>query len=163
MIFKNNKPSSFYESYVKDIQATISANAAAEFACIWRESVRLGGAKSRTAISDELSTKLNALQDELAGSDLFDDEPSKRGVMRRAIPKTLVEKVGLEELLKRLPEAYQRALFSAWVAAHFVSCASLSAMVSGLMLGLADLQVWCERVKRRFLPLRSRFVSLSSR
>ena len=121
MIFKDNKPSPFYESYVKDIQATISANAAAEFACIWRESVRLGGAKSRTAISDELSTKLNALQDELAGSDLFDDEPSKRGVMRRAIPKTLVEKVGLEELLKRLPEAYQRALFSAWVAAHFVS------------------------------------------
>ena len=42
--------------------------------------------------------------------------------MKRAIPKTLVDKIGLDELLKRLPEPYQRALFSSWVASHFVSC-----------------------------------------
>jgi glutamate dehydrogenase len=121
MIFKDGKPTEFYESYVRDIQATISANAAAEFTCIWREYQRCGGAKSRTEISDELSLKLNALQDELALSDLYDDVPSRMGVMRRAISKTLVEKVGLDALTHRLPETYQRALFSVWVASHFVS------------------------------------------
>ncbi|KAI0031181.1 NADH-dependent glutamate dehydrogenase [Vararia minispora EC-137] len=120
MVFKGGKPSAFYESYVRDIQAKITENAAAEFACIWREHQRLGGAKTRTAISDELSQTLNALQDELARSDLFDDVPSRKGVMRRAIPQTLVDKVGIEELERRLPEAYQRALFSVWVASHFI-------------------------------------------
>ena len=120
MIFKDGKPSDFYKSYVQDIQQKITENAAAEFSCIWKEHQRLQGAKARTIISDELSSKLNDLQAELEASDLFDDEPSKRGVMTRAIPKTLVDKLGLDTVLKRLPESYQRALFSSWVASHFV-------------------------------------------
>ncbi|KAE9391665.1 NAD-specific glutamate dehydrogenase [Gymnopus androsaceus JB14] len=120
MIFKDGKPSEFYQSYVKDIQAKITENAAAEFHCLWKEHTRLQGAKPRTTISDELSSTLNNLQAELESSDLFEDVPSRNGVMRRAIPKTLVEKIGLETLLKRLPEAYQRALFSSWVASHFL-------------------------------------------
>ncbi|KAF4577409.1 NAD-dependent glutamate dehydrogenase [Pleurotus pulmonarius] len=120
MIFKNGKPSPFYQSYVKDIQNKIVENAAAEFHCIWREHARLQGAKPRTTISDELSSTLNNLQAELEGSDLFDDLPSRRGVIQRAIPKTLVDQVGLDVLMKRLPEAYQRALFSSWVSSHFI-------------------------------------------
>ena len=121
MVFKNGQPTPFYQSYVQDVQSIIAANAAAEFQCIWREHARLGGAKTRTAISDELSQTLNVLQTELEGSDLFDDLPSRKGVLGRAIPKTLVDKVGLEVLMQRLPEPYQRALFSSWVASHFVS------------------------------------------
>ncbi|KAE9387383.1 NAD-specific glutamate dehydrogenase [Gymnopus androsaceus JB14] len=121
MIFRDGKPSEFYQSYVKDIQEKITENAAAEFHCLWKEYTRLQGAKPRTTISDELSSTLNNLQAELESSDLFEDVPSRNGVMRRAIPKTLVEKIGLETLLKRLPEAYQRALFSSWVASHFVN------------------------------------------
>lgn len=124
MIFKNGQPSPFYKSYVSDIQQKITENAAAEFTCIWREHQRCGGSKPRTLISDELSSTLNNLQAELEGSDLFEDVPSRKGVIRRAIPKTLVEKVGLEVLLERLPETYQRALFSSWVASHFVSLRS---------------------------------------
>jgi len=50
---------------------------------------------------------LNQLQAELEASDLFADVPSRRGVIRRAIPKTLVDQVGLDTLLERLPEPYQ--------------------------------------------------------
>ncbi|CAL1713559.1 unnamed protein product [Somion occarium] len=120
MIFKDGKPSEFYQNYVKDIQQKITENAAAEFHCIWKEHARLQGSKPRTLISDELSGKLNALQEELEASDLFDDVPSKRGVMNRAIPKTLINELGLDTFLDRLPEAYQRALFSSWVASHFI-------------------------------------------
>ncbi|KAF9241089.1 NADH-dependent glutamate dehydrogenase [Melanogaster broomeanus] len=120
MIFKDGKPSEFYQSYVKDIQAKITENAAAEFQCIWREHARLQGAKARTQISDELSISLNDLQAELEGSDLFDDVRSRKDVMCRAIPKTLVDQIGLDTLLERLPESYQRALFSSWVASHFI-------------------------------------------
>ncbi|KIK99830.1 hypothetical protein PAXRUDRAFT_822277 [Paxillus rubicundulus Ve08.2h10] len=120
MIFKDGKPSEFYQNYVKDIQAKITENAAVEFQCIWREHARLQGAKPRTQISDELSSTLNNLQAELESSDLFEDLPSRKGVMRRAIPKTLVDQIGLDILLERLPEAYQRALFSSWVSSHFI-------------------------------------------
>jgi glutamate dehydrogenase len=120
MIFKDGAPSAFYESYVRDVQAKITENAASEFQCIWREHVRLQGAKPRTTISDELSITLNDLQAALESSDLFDDAPSRTGVLRRAIPRTLVERVGLEALLERLPVPYQQALFSSWVASHFI-------------------------------------------
>jgi len=120
MIFKDGKPSEFYKSYVRDVQEKITENAAAEFQCIWREHARLQGSKPRTTISDELSSALNDLQAELEASDLFADVPSRRGVLNRAIPKTLVDQVGLDTLLERLPEPYQLALFSSWVASHFV-------------------------------------------
>ncbi|CCO30661.1 glutamate dehydrogenase [Rhizoctonia solani AG-1 IB] len=120
MIFKDGKPSSFYESYVKDIQAIISSNASLEAGCIQREFQRLNGSKPRTLISDELSSKLNDLQAELESSDLFGDIASRRGVLGRAIPQTLVKQAGIDTLLGRLPEPYQRALFSSWVAAHFI-------------------------------------------
>jgi len=120
MIFKNGKPSEFYQNYVKDIQAIITENAGAEFQCIWKEHARLQGTKPRTTISDELSLKLNHLQAELESADLFDDTSSRKGVMRRAIPKTLVAKIGLDTVLERLPITYQKALFSSWVASHFM-------------------------------------------
>jgi glutamate dehydrogenase len=121
MIFKDGKPSDFYQSYVKDIQAKITENAAAEFICIYREHQRLQGSKPRTIISDELSSTLNTLQAELESSDLFEDVPSREGVLRRAIPKTLVDRIGLPTLMQRMPQPYQRALFSSWVSSHFVS------------------------------------------
>ncbi|KAG8880404.1 NAD-dependent glutamate dehydrogenase [Tulasnella sp. 331] len=120
MIFKDGKPSKFYQDYVKDIQRKIVENAASEFACIQKEHTRHKGTKPRTLISDELSSTLNDLQAELESSDLFEDEPSRREVLKRAIPDTLVDQVGLNTLMKRLPEMYQRALFSSWVASHYV-------------------------------------------
>jgi glutamate dehydrogenase len=120
MIFKNGEPSSFYQEYVKNIQVKIVENAALEFGCIWNEHSRPGSTKSRTIISDELSNTLNALQAQLETSDLFEDEPSRRVVLKKAIPQILVKQVGLNVLMKRLPEPYQRALVSSWIASHFV-------------------------------------------
>lgn len=40
MIFKDGKPSSFYSSYVKDIQEIIISNGRLEFEAIWAEHVR---------------------------------------------------------------------------------------------------------------------------
>ncbi|KAE9388879.1 hypothetical protein BT96DRAFT_1025276 [Gymnopus androsaceus JB14] len=93
-VLADGKPSEFYQSYVKDIQEKIIENTAAEFQCLWKEHTRLQGAKPHTTISDELSSTLNNLQAELESSHLFEDVPSRNGVMRRAIPKMLVEKLG---------------------------------------------------------------------
>lgn len=151
MIFKDGKPTEFYKNYVRDVQEKIKENAAAEFQCIWREHARLQGSKPRTTISDELSSTLNDLQAELEHSDLFNDLPSREGVMRRAIPKTLVDQVGLDTLLERLPEPYQRALFSSWVASHFVSSHDAYPLLTDIS---PDLQVRSLFQRCRLLPFR---------
>lgn len=154
MIFKDGKPSAFYQSYVCDIQAKITENAAAEFQCIWREHARLQGSKPRTIISDELSSTLNDLQAELESSDLFDDLPSRKGVIIRAVPKTLVDQVGIDTLLERLPEPYQRALFSSWVASHFVRWKEITISVIPCAL------IWL--LLCRFINTASRLARLTS-
>jgi len=120
MTFPGQSPPVFYQSYVKDIQAKIRDNAALEFSCIWKEHARPGGAKPRALLSDELSTKINDLQTELESSDLFEDLPTRRAVLSHAIPQTLLHEIGLDVLMKRLPEPYQRALFSAYFASQFI-------------------------------------------
>jgi hypothetical protein len=85
-------------------------NAAAEFQCIWKES--MNGQKPRAVITDEIGKILMKLQTQLEESNLFENLPGRRAVLKQAVPKTLITKVGLDTLMTRLPESYQRSLFS---------------------------------------------------
>ena len=64
----------------------------------------------RTTISDQLSSSLNDLQNELEVSDLYENIKSRKHVLARAIPRTLVDKVSLDTLMKRLPEQVSQVL-----------------------------------------------------
>ena len=113
MMYKDGKPSEFYQNYVKDIQNIIDENARLEFNCIWKEYKRLQGQTPRTLISDSLSLSLNKLQLELEQSDvLFNDVERRKKVLTKAMPSTLVNYVGIDKLLQRLPISYQKALFA---------------------------------------------------
>lgn len=127
MIFKDGKPSEFYQSYVKDIQQKICENAASEYNCINKEWHSQKGATPRTLISDQLSTTLNKLQDELEFSDLYDNVEARREVFKHAFPKSLQDKVGLDELMRRLPETYLRAAWSAWLSSNYIYQYSIQA------------------------------------
>ena len=89
-------------------------------ASITKEYQRNKGSKPRTIISDQLSSTLNDLQAQLESSDLYDNLQSRKNVLSRAIPRTLVDKIGLDELMRRLPEQYQRAMWSAWVSSNYI-------------------------------------------
>jgi len=127
MMFKDGKPSAFYHSYVKDIQQKICENAAAEYSCITKEYHRNKSAKPRTIISDELSSTLNQLQHDLEVSDLYENMSSRKNVLSRALPRTLIDKIGLDVLMQRLPEQYQRAVWSAWVSSNYIYESSMAA------------------------------------
>jgi glutamate dehydrogenase len=118
MTFKDSKPPAFYLSYVADIQNIICHNAAKEFEAIWAEHQKTG--KPRSIISTELSQALNALSEELEATDLFDQPKIRAAVMAQVFPKTLVDKVGLEELCNRIPRAYATSAFAAFLAADFI-------------------------------------------
>ncbi|CEH15411.1 nad-specific glutamate dehydrogenase [Ceraceosorus bombacis] len=118
MMFTNGAPSTFYKSYVADIQHVIIGNAEKEFEAIWREAEKTG--KPRSVLSSELSLAINTLSDELAATDLYDNLNIRTAVLTHVFPRTLLEKVGLEELTHRVPDQYLRAAFAAFLAADFV-------------------------------------------
>jgi len=129
----------FYQEYVKDIQRIIENNADLEFQCIWKEQLRTG--MPRCVLTDKVSDKINSLNDAISESKLYDVNNELRNtVMSRAVPKKLQELLGLEEVIKRLPDNYGKAMFGAWVAAHFVYAYGLNASEFAFFEFIAGLQ-----------------------
>ncbi|KAI0603231.1 NAD-specific glutamate dehydrogenase-like protein [Biscogniauxia sp. FL1348] len=108
----------FYKAYVKQVQATIQENARLEFEAIWREHEKTG--VPRSVLSDTLSVAITTLDEELQKSDLWKDEKIRRAILADALPKLLLDKLGLETIISRVPDAYLRAIFGSYLASRFV-------------------------------------------
>ncbi|EEQ41345.1 Glutamate/Leucine/Phenylalanine/Valine dehydrogenase family protein [Clavispora lusitaniae] len=117
---KNGVKPQFYEDYVKDVQAKIVSNAEAEFEGLW--SLRQSTGQPITELSDKLSQAINKLADELANSkELWNDDVDFRNaVLVDALPPLLLQKIGIKDILARVPETYLKALFATRLAARFV-------------------------------------------
>ncbi len=108
----------FYKAYVKEVQNKIRDNARLEFEAIWRENEETG--VSRSILSDKLSVAITTLDEELQKSDLWEDEKIRRHVLGDALPKLLLDKIGLDTVIERVPDAYLRAIFGSFLASRFV-------------------------------------------
>ena len=105
----------FYKEYVKEIIERVESNARNEFEFIWAEHVRTG--KRTTELTLEVSEAMNDLFDVVLASNLFENEKIKRNVLKEYFPKTLLEKVGYENLVDRIPPTFLKAAFSKYLAA----------------------------------------------
>ena len=115
---KNGQAPEFYQAYVKQVQAKIQENARLEFEAIWREHDQTG--VPRAVISDKLSTAITTLDEELQQSDLWKDEKTRLNILADALPKLLLDKIGLETIVQRVPDNYLRAIFGSYLASRFV-------------------------------------------
>jgi len=77
-------------------------------------------------LTDILSEKVNELNTSIVENLQF-DPVLKRKVLAEALPQALQRLVGLDTLMKRLPESYLLALLSAHLASRFVYEYGLSA------------------------------------
>ena len=118
MLFVDGKPTQFYMDYVRDIQTNIARNAHSEFEAIWREHKDTG--KPRSLISTDMSNALNRLSLQIENTNLFDQEVLRSKILKLVFPETLVNKVGLDVLVKRVPKSYLKSAFAAQVAAGFI-------------------------------------------
>ncbi|KAI9470231.1 Glutamate/Leucine/Phenylalanine/Valine dehydrogenase-domain-containing protein [Coemansia mojavensis] len=109
----------FYQEYVADVQAAIESNAAREFECLWNES-KASGNKPKCVLSDDLSVAIVDLRKNLESTNLWDNVPLRRLIMREALPARLLQEVGLDTILQRVPLNYLKAIFGAYLASHFV-------------------------------------------
>jgi len=108
----------FYKEYVRQVQKTIQSNARLEFEAIWREHEQTG--VPRSVLSDKLSVAITELDEELQQSDLWLNEKIRRSVLADALPKLLIDKIGLDTIISRVPDAYLRAIFGSYLASRFV-------------------------------------------
>jgi len=118
MPVKSGKTSDFRKKYVKAILAYVRDAAAKEFEVIWKENQAKG--IPRAVLTDLISEKINTLKDSIAASELFSDRALVKTVIAGGVPAVLVEKIGIDKLLERVPESYLKALFAARIANAFV-------------------------------------------
>lgn len=118
-------PPPFYDEYVKQVQETIKNNARLEFEAIWREHEATG--EPRSILSDRLSTAITKLDEELQNTELWDNLELRKSVLKDALPSLLLEKIGLETILGRVPENYLRAIFGSYLSSRFIYERGISA------------------------------------
>ena len=107
----------FYSEYIRSVHTIIERNAELEFECIWRENLRTG--KPKSILSDLLSYSIIKLNEELQFTSLWDNVPLRMIVLKEAFPKLLLDKLGLDTLLKRVPDTYVKAIFGSYLASRF--------------------------------------------
>ncbi|RKP29620.1 NAD-dependent glutamate dehydrogenase [Metschnikowia bicuspidata] len=117
---QNGVKPQLYEKYVSEVQKIIVANAQNEFECLWNLKASTG--EPITVLSDKLSQSINKLADELASSQEMwnDDTTFRNAVLVDALPPLLLDMIGIERILERVPEPYLRALFATSLASKFV-------------------------------------------
>merc|ERR1712167_93082 len=75
--------------------------------------------KRTTELTLEVSEAMNDLFDVVLASNLFENENIKRNVLKEYFPKTLLEMVGYETLVERIPPTFLKAAFSKYLAAQY--------------------------------------------
>jgi glutamate dehydrogenase len=104
--------------YIEEIIEFVKENADKEFEIIWKENKAKG--IPRAILTDVISEKINRIKDAVAASELFANKTLVRKVIAKGVPPALVEKVGVDKILKRVPEAYLKALFASRLAGAYV-------------------------------------------
>lgn len=132
----------FYQNYVTEVQERIDLNARREFECIWKEHERTGTYFS--ILSNQLSERITDLSVKIQHSSLWNNSKLREKIFADGFPEILLQVINKEELLRRLPESYTRAVFASQVASRFVYTVGLSApefafyeFVEELMAGTA--------------------------
>jgi len=125
MCVKGNQESDFRKQYVKEVIESIKQNARMEFEIIWKENARTG--LPRAVLTDLISEKINQIKDAVRESDLIKDKTLLKKVIEMGVPKSLIELVGVNRIISKLPENYLRALFASRLAGRYVYSHGLEA------------------------------------
>ena len=115
---KDGKVPDFRKKYVENVLDIIRENARLEFEVLWNH--KQISKKPFSILTDELSDKINQVTDSIFKSSLWNDKTLVKSIVERHCPKTLVDKIGIDDILKRIPANYLQSILSSWLASHFI-------------------------------------------
>ncbi len=118
MCVKDGLIPEFRHAYIEQILEIIRENASLEFEIIWKENK----AKRipRAVLTDLISDKINQIKDAINRSDLFSNKALVKKVCTCGCPSALLDLVGHDKLLKRVPATYMKAVFASRLAGQYV-------------------------------------------
>jgi len=131
------KAPDFRKQYIEETIAMIVTRADQEFDVLWSTHGKTG--KPISELADSVSERINGITREVAKSSLFENPGLRRATLLQHVPSVLMKAVGMETLMKRLPEAYQRAVAARSVASTFV-------YRKGLEAGFEDYRLFIEEL-----------------
>ncbi|SCV05275.1 LANO_0H03906g1_1 [Lachancea nothofagi CBS 11611] len=118
---ESNKTTALYDNYVQIIQDRVVKNARAEFAQLWQLNQATGTPISE--LSNVLSQTINKLNDELIiSNELWANDLELRNylLLKKIIPKLLIDVAGPSNILENIPESYLKALLSSYLSSTYV-------------------------------------------
>jgi len=118
MRVKNGKISDFRTTYINEIINIIVKNANKEFSLLWEEHDKKG--IPFTVLTNTVSKKINDITDSIFNSDLSKNRDLMKKIINDYTPKPLLDLVGIENIVKRVPKNYLSAIVSTNLAANFV-------------------------------------------
>ncbi len=130
----------FRERYIEEVLEAIRRKADLEFDLLWKTRAATGAPLSE--LSETVSRKINEITIAIERSTLFANDAVRRNSLRMHVPAALVDKVGLEGLMNRLPESYQRAILARSIASSFVYQYGLDAGFEDYRQYVEDLAAW---------------------
>ncbi len=125
MCVRNNRIPAFRKRYIAEILDIIRKNATLEYRVISRECRKKG--VPRVVLTDRISDKINSVTDAIYASELFKDRKLFRNVIQCCCPNVLVDELGFAKIMRRVPEAYLRAVFASRIASRYVYSCGLDA------------------------------------
>ena len=114
----NGKIPEFRKTYVNEIISRIKRNARLEFELMWKEHSEKD--IPFTILSNMISKKINEITDSVHKSNLVQERGFVKKVVERYVPESLLRIIGIENLMKRVPENYLKAIVSTQIATEFV-------------------------------------------
>jgi glutamate dehydrogenase len=117
-VVKGGQVPAFRTRYIEEVVAAVRAKADLEFELLWTTHAAKGTPYSE--LSDAVSEKINTITRSIEESALFENEKARRSAFRLHVPAALIETIGMEAILARLPASYQRALFARAIASSFI-------------------------------------------
>jgi len=120
---KHSEPPDFYATYVQQILDIIIENARQEFRAIWTCNQKDGVPKVEA--TRKLSIKINKMCDNMekqfkSGMTEQEKQQLVRAVLLKAVPPLMIQHLGVDGILARVPENYIGSIVGAWVASRFV-------------------------------------------
>ena len=118
MCVKNGRIPEFRKQFVAEILELIKTNASAEFEVIWRENQEKDIKMS--ILSDLVSEKINKITSAVYASKMYTDRSLFKNIVQCCCPQVLIETVGFNKIMERVPRSYLIAIFASRLASNYV-------------------------------------------
>jgi len=135
------EPPEFYQTYVKQVLDIIIDNAKQEFNGIWNANQQdnIPKVEATALLSQKINQITDSIQESLLAMKDAERDQLVRKVISQAIPPLMLQHLGMDGVLERVPPNYIGAIVGAWIGSRFVYRYGINASAVSFFLFMKEL------------------------